>query len=884
MSSTHIPEGRRPSVTEVESRKALPPLRWLTSPDRSGVSLVGPSGSAQNKNKGQADSSNEAKFPWCLMVWRTFLLTLFPCLLGIAWVSIPLKGLDHPWNEQWGYYFGFLPIFRIMIGLLPGTWMPTLLLEKTTWLCLVIPCLTGMIIGPGLTVLIAWARNDVNVPAHSMLIGIPVYGIQCFSVVLAFPHWYSKYVVGPRRRVWLLRTMGPLFAPVLWLLAVAYTFAIVSAQQSRRRTVRWLASALILGYPLYGRYLLVDTVRAVIRRARKPAEIPSTMLPEMVVTMYLSILFPRTTLWLFLAVVAVRAAQMLLLNVVLVKYLDSKAKAELRNINLLAMPGQAFERLMTIKDESEESQEGKENCEGEGGPDRENFNDTVLQRSAVVDPFDPADLEANETFRGFGRTNSELGQSCIVPVRPAGILRARTGGVVNPEDDLAFSCRLKENAQLEKENLKLSTGLRERRTSRDSGRSLSDGVTAEDMDGSVSASGASPVPAPSPLSGFRPSPGIRQNVERQRERGGPLSRGESSSSSASAGRVRESGGAAVRDRSRIPGIGPGFFQTAAEHGAGLVECESEAPPAPPDSVDMQGEGEEMHETGERGETFGAGVRFDAAAEEEKEGEERENQGAAASGVGAIGEREKRQTSYRENRYHSSCLKPPTPSVATLSASSNKEFNKSAGREKPSGGSVFGFRMHNLWARTPDPGDAATAVGGTGEPSRDRTERRRRSMECVDKLAPYVKGSLNRRYEGNFHPQGAENIVTTTGILIVKAYTEVLGPLIVWILIYWQRNWSPTGDFYRSFVDMSEENFEQFTLLVLLNSVIMLIVTAVTLAIVYRLLPVRLSHILYRLLRDDFSFYVMLGGCVIAPVYPIVLLTPHAKFPFQVTEL
>ncbi|CEM36575.1 unnamed protein product [Vitrella brassicaformis CCMP3155] len=209
------------------------------------------------------------------IVSRIALLIVLPTTLGLIWNTLPLHNQRDPWHKQMLYFWGYLPMFRLLIGSLPCTWIPGFLNESVTLATFSMSFFPGLL-GHAITLAISAAADTVGVPAHAFLIGIPIFGVQ-------------------GRNRWLFCTTVCMFAPALWMAAVFVTFFVVLAASNELQVVEFL---LVFAFPFVGHYL-VEFARAVLRRTRRKMEIGGAMLPLMVTTMYMSILFPTILEWIF---------------------------------------------------------------------------------------------------------------------------------------------------------------------------------------------------------------------------------------------------------------------------------------------------------------------------------------------------------------------------------------------------------------------------------------------------------------------------------------------------------------------------------------------------------------------------------------------------------
>ncbi|CEM00563.1 unnamed protein product [Vitrella brassicaformis CCMP3155] len=227
----------------------------------------------------------EVPEPWTHIGLRVFMLFILPIIVGVAWLSMPLKKTQEAWETQMAYFWGYLPMFRLMIGVLPATWIPALLGERFTWKTFVAGFAPGML-GPLVTIIISAILNETGLPAHTFLVGIPIFGVQCFCVLFALPDWRRRYFNDKHgRKRWFVKTIVCMFAPMLWLAAVLYTYVIVVVADTN---MTWLHGLLVFAFPIFGREIVL-MARRILRATRRKMEIAG----------YLSVLFPGISPWMF---------------------------------------------------------------------------------------------------------------------------------------------------------------------------------------------------------------------------------------------------------------------------------------------------------------------------------------------------------------------------------------------------------------------------------------------------------------------------------------------------------------------------------------------------------------------------------------------------------
>ncbi|CEM00562.1 unnamed protein product [Vitrella brassicaformis CCMP3155] len=129
-------------------------------------------------------------------------------------------------------------------------------------------------------------------------------------------------------------------------------------------------------------------------------------------------------------------------------------------------------------------------------------------------------------------------------------------------------------------------------------------------------------------------------------------------------------------------------------------------------------------------------------------------------------------------------------------------------------------------------------------------------------------------------KACEFVMATFGVFLIKAYTEVLGPIQVWLYIWYIRCCSPSGYLYASFNELGEADFNRFSLFTIVVVVAMIITSAVTGLVVHPYLPVQVRRIVSRLVAQESLYSAMMGALIISPVYPVMLLTPHNQFPLD----
>uniref|UniRef100_A0A0G4GVG8 Uncharacterized protein n=1 Tax=Chromera velia CCMP2878 TaxID=1169474 RepID=A0A0G4GVG8_9ALVE len=708
------------------------------------------------------------------------------------------------------FFFGYLPLFRFMISTLPGTWLPALLHEPMSWKTVSFPVGIGML-GPLLTLAVYALSGPVE--AQTFTIGIPVFALQCLGVLFAFPDWRERIRSDAKwRKLWVWSTVTTLCAPALWLIAVLYTFSIVSA--------------------LKGGVAVVAVIFT----------IGVMMLPEVVADMFMTVLFPRMDVWLFCVVLAVRMGFYLLV-------VCSCYRLDFRSAKRAA--------LEVVKDE----EAGRE----EGGEDERKERDLqgleeLEERMPTHPPMRGEDSIKNPKSEKEREEKSEDQE--VPPDCPA----ASEEGQVDQMDDIL-------------EGVPCRSG------------SVSLSVVQAEAQEEINIDGP---PEQSPQSNFPPNNGDNDRMSD----------------------CLDFISVSLLGATDVPEEGAKSVPVPFEYGGG-----SGAQSVGPPSVERtrQGDGgEEGNEGEQEGKERSGGVSSGHVQEERRKKEMLQlRKDTLQVFLGKDPEklrqsRRQRAAKKKEAEERSANQKISTKSVVlSESVGKRKEAREDAREpiepekeEEEIGLQDIEFSPHTQDVQKgktdtakkpmkererPNPPASFSPPSVSGWRHHLRSSTHEKSKGSVQRQMPMMvtAGVLNPRYRGHFSPETAETLILAVGLLVVDVIAEVVGPVLVWVLIWWQRSGSPSGYLYPSFQSLTEEQWASFTVQVFVSVFVMVLFVCGCICVCDRILPVRPAHLIFRMLEDDFVFWTMVVGsfslsllqqCMQCPVPPANVFCSVASCP------